>query len=140
MSFDLNTQRTQRAQLPRRSSAAFLVEALVLLVFLAAAAAVFVQLFSKAAVQATESVELSQAVAIASNTAERFAADPSSVAEFETVDDLIVKCTTRVEERPSGNLYHATISVFRNDDSIAGDEDLPIYSIGTAHYEPGEVS
>ena len=140
MSFEFSTRRTHRAQLPRWSSAAFIVEALVLLVFLAAAAAIFVQLFAQAAEQSAQSAELSRAVAVASDTAERFAADPSSVGDFETEDGLFVRCTAYVENRAAGDFSHATISVYRVEDSIAGDEDDALYTIETAHYEPKEAS
>ena len=136
MSFNLSTERTHRSRLSRRSGTGFIIEALFLLVFLAAAAAVFVQLFALAAEQSTESVELSRAVAAASNTAERFAADPASVEASETVDDLIVKCTVADEDRAAGTLHKATITVYPAD---AADGE-PVYSISTAAYEPEEAS
>ena len=137
MSFNLATERTHRSRLSRRSGAGFIIEALFLLVFLAAAAAVFVQLFALAAEQSVESVELSRAVAAASNTAERFAADPASIGESETVDDLIVKCTVTDEDRAAGTLHTATIAVYRADAAADGE---PVYTISTAAYEPEEAS
>ena len=140
MSFKLVSKRTQQSQAPRWSGAAFIVEALLLLVFLATAAAIFVQLFAHSAEKSAESIELSKAVAVASNTAERFAADPASVSETEIVDGLIVKCTTSVEERTGGNLHHATISVYRADTTTAGYAGEAIYTLDTARYEPGGAS
>jgi len=140
MSFKLVSKRTRRSQAPRWSGAAFIVEALFLLVFLAAAAAVFVQMFAHSAEKSAESIELSNAVAIASNTAEQFAADPSSISELETVDGLIVKCTTSVEKRANGNLHHATICVYRADTNTAGYAGEAIYTLETARYEPGGAS
>ena len=140
MSFNLTAKRARGAQTTRRSGAAFIVEALILLAFLAAASAIFVQLFAAAVGQSAESAELSNAVAIASNTAERFAADPSSVGESETVDDFIVTCTTSVEKRAGGDLRLATISVYRAEDGIVGDVDDPVYTISTARYDREEAS
>ena len=137
MSFNLSTERTHRSQLTRQSDVGFIIEALFLLVFLAAAAAVFVQLFALAAEQSVESVELSRAVAAASNTAERFAADPLSVEESETVDGFVVKCDVTDDDRAEGTLHKATITVYRADAAADG---APVYSISTAAYEPEEAS
>ena len=56
---------------------AFLVEALVLLVFLVASLSILVALFVQARTEADEGERLSQAVQLAQNAAEEFAADPA---------------------------------------------------------------
>ena len=76
-------------------------------------------------------------MAAASNTAERFAADPLSVAESETMGDLVVKCTAAHEERAAGTLHKAEIAVYRADGASDG---APVYSISTASSETGGAS
>ena len=143
MSFNL-TSRRHRFERPAWSGTAFLVEALVLLVFLAACVAVFVQLYTHAASQASESRELSHAVAAATDVAERFAADPTSVAETTQADGLVVTCARTEDNAGSGTLYKATISVW-DEEALAADNPAgaelaqePIYSITTARFVGGE--
>ena len=59
--------------------AALLTEALILLAFLVGCLAVFFNLLASASVMGKESTQLTEAVALASNVAEEFAADPTSV-------------------------------------------------------------
>lgn len=139
MAFDLANHRKSRSGRPLWSGSAFIVEALLLLVFLMIALALFTQMFSLAARQSAESDELSRAVAAASNVAERFAADPSSVQELTTSDGLVVSCDITDEVHGEGTLYHANISVYELDgsDGSSTPEGEPIYTISTAHYESG---
>lgn len=58
--------------------AAFIVEALVLLVFLIASLAVIMQVIAGAHERSIEADRLSNAIILASNDAEAFAADPTS--------------------------------------------------------------
>ena len=101
MSFNLATGGKRRFTHAGRSGSAFIVEALFLLVFLTASAAVFTQLFAHAANQATEGLELSRAVAVASDTAEQFAANPESVEAMALEDGLLVTCEVTAE--PGGD-------------------------------------
>lgn len=140
MSFNLASKSKQRFARAGQSGSAFIVEALILLVFLAASVAVFTQLFAHAATQATESVQLSRAVAMASDTAERFAADPDGVQAVTADDGLIVACTTTQTPTERGVMHHATIRVYKaTDDAKGGDlpDGEPIYEIQTACYESG---
>lgn len=137
MSFDLTTQRTRRPGRPLWSGAAFIVEALLLLVFLIASLAIFTQLFAASAEKSIEADELSRAVAAASSVAERFAADPSAVAETNQADDLTVTCDITKTPRANGMLYEATISVY--DDAQQPGDVNALYTITTARYE-SEVS
>ena len=66
---------------------AFVVEALVLLAFLAFALAVFMQLFGAAHVRGAEERQLTQAVLLASNAAEEFAATPQAGSTSTAFDD-----------------------------------------------------
>ena len=120
MSFELPTHRKVIGVRPRWSGAAFLVEAMLLLVFIMASLAVFTQLFAASAERANQSRDLTDAVAIASTTAERFAADPQGVAREFTQGRLRVVCDVRPEARQGGTMYYATISVYADAES-AGD-------------------
>ena len=104
MSFNLATGGKRRFTHARRSGSAFIVEALFLLVFLCASAAVFTQLFAHAANQASEGLELSRAVAVASDAAERFAADPEGVEDVALEDGFLVTCEVTAEPVDRGGI------------------------------------
>lgn len=109
---------------------AFIVEALVLLAFFLGSIAVLMQLFGSSSVMGVESRELTRAVVLASNSAERFAADPATAGNLtETEDGYAIACTVEPEDTSAGTLYRATIVV-----SKAGDE---VYRLETARYESG---
>lgn len=71
---------------------ALLVEALVLLAFLVASLALFMQAFAQARGMGAEGSQLAQAVAMASNLAEEFAADPATEPEPLERDGLTASC------------------------------------------------
>ena len=131
MSFQLPTHRPTTSARPGWASAAFIVESLLLLVFLVGSLAVFTQLFAVAAQQSAEGSALSMSVELASSAAERFAADPTSVAPETQEGDLRVVSDVTSEKRPGGTLYRATISVF----SVDGAD--PIYTVATSRYVSG---
>ena len=112
MSFELPSERKVFVARSRWPGAAFLVEAMLLLVFIMASLALFTQLFAAATERAGESKALTDAVALASTTAERFAADPLAVPAEQTSGDLRVVCSVSPEARSGGTLYHAVISVY----------------------------
>lgn len=110
--------------------AAFIVEALVLLVFLIASLAVIMQVIAGAHERSIEADRLSNAIILASNDAEAFAADPTSGntgGEYVLVDGQLVQPEgpidvldksvydlTRIVEaqsQPGGTLYTAHIYV-----------------------------
>ncbi|MBQ3302288.1 MAG: hypothetical protein IJH04_09155 [Eggerthellaceae bacterium] len=141
MSLDLVPERKSHVSRPTWSGAAFIVGALLLLVFVATSSAIFVQLFAFATGQATDSVELSQAVAAAQNVAERFAADPESIDRTTQFDNLVVASDIDDEKREHGTFYTATISVYKSDvaaNAEGSPSGEPIYSISTARYVEGE--
>ncbi|WP_101721171.1 type IV pilus modification PilV family protein [Eggerthella timonensis] len=119
---------------------AFVVEALVLLVFLAFALATFMQLFGAAHARGVEERVLTQAVSLASNNAERFAAAPESGSMTETFDAegarangseggedaYLVSRDVASERSAAGTLYRATINVEHDGDVV--------YTIDTARY------
>jgi len=143
MSFQLPTKRTSVVARTRWSGAAFLVEAMLLLVFIMASLAVFTQLFSTSAERAIESRDLTDAVAAASATAERFCADPLTVESETQVGGLRVICQVTPERRTGGVIYYATISVYGDADASESKPaepqaaPTPLYTVQTAKYESG---
>ena len=112
---------------------AFVVEAMLLLVFLIGSVAVFTQLFGASLQKSAESTALTEAVAVAESTAERFAVDPIGATGTRTVDNCTVVCERTDEVRAGGTLHHATIYVFSAD----GSSEEPLYELETACYESG---
>ncbi len=117
---------------PRRSSLAFIVEALVLLVFLIGSLAIIAQLFAASANKATQSSQLEQAVILASNTAEQFSADPKNVKETAMSNGLAVTCTVNETSLSHGTRYDALIVVFN--------ESGEVYRLNTVRYVPHEYT
>lgn len=128
---------------------AFIVEALVLLVFLIASLAVLMQVIGGAHERGEDADQLSNAIILASNDAETFAADPTAGdtgSEFALVDgeltqpegpidalDKNVYELTRIVEaqkQPGGTLYTARIYV-----SCGGEAT---YQLDTARYVSDE--
>lgn len=108
----LTNRRTQRRKgAPLWAGTAFLVEALMLLAFLIAMLALFMALFTGAVQRERQAEQLTQAIMLAQNVAERFAADPSSVEEAYAQDGLVAQVESTAEEREEGTLWHATITV-----------------------------
>lgn len=143
--FTLSTRRDNAGRRPWHG-AAFIMEALLLLAFIVASLAVLMQLFGVAHERSASASELSNAVVLASNEAEVFAAAPSDTDAthyFTLVDDELVETNaadtqaenndaftvTRTVERKSesaGALYSAHISVERS--------DAVLYELDTARY------
>lgn len=131
-------RRTARVSQSTWHGTAFIIEALILLAFLAGCIAVFMQLFAHSHAMGSESAQLSQAVVMASNVAERFESDPTSISSGEvSTDDLglsdvegfTVNCEITPETTGAGTIYNANIVVSKD-----GSE---VYSIQTAKYESG---
>ena len=131
---------------------ALLVEALVLLAFLVASLALFMQVFAQARGMGAEGSELAQAVAMASDLAEEFATDPAVEPEPLERDGLTASCaiaTVAADDADgtggqtgsgaddalsggtAGTLYRATILVTDGD----GDE---VYRLVTERYARGD--
>lgn len=108
--------------------AAFIMEALILLLFLAACLAIFMELFGTANERGVQNVRYEQAVILAANEAERFAADPAALAEGAAAeaDGLQVSVTVTPEPTAAGVLYRADIAV--------ADESGELYRLQTACY------
>lgn len=110
--------------------AAFVVEALVLLVFLVAALAVFMTLFAGAAQRGRQDSALEQAVVIASNTAEQFSANPTGISASEQQGNFTVTCDVTPQKLGGGTLYQAKVHVL---DSTGSE----VYSLETSRYVSG---
>lgn len=116
------------------SSVAFIVESILLLVFLVASLAVLTRVFTASLNKSVESRTLDAATIAATSIAEHFAADPAGIAETTALGDLIVTCDVTEDERENGIMYRARIDVY----DVAGETGgEPIYSIETARYEGG---
>ena len=118
-----------------RSTTAFVVETLVLLIVLAASIGIFTQLFSRATAAADQSTRLCQAVNVAEDAAEEFSADPARVSAGEKVGDGVavegrkgykVSLKTTQDKRSAGTLWHAHITV--------SDARGKVYSLNTSRY------
>lgn len=128
------------AQISRNRSsrgAAFIVESLILLVFVAASIAVFTQLFSASIATATKATDLTEAAIVAQSAAEEFSSNPEAVAAGQAVGqgyalngsgDFSVKCEVAQTKTNAGTLYNATISVFKNAEGDA------IYELNATRY------
>ncbi len=121
-----------------RSTTAFVVETLVLLVVLVASMAVFTQLLSRATSTADQSERLCRAVSVAESAAEEFSADPVAVEAGKSVgagvatkgrDGFDVTCKVSEDERGSGTLYRAHI--------VVSDENGTVYELDTSRYVSG---
>lgn len=105
---------------------AFLVEALVVLALLMASLSVFVRLFTSAQLVGLNATQASQAVLLATNKAEEFAADPTGVEKTTSQDGFTTTCEVTETRRTAGTLYDATITV--------SDERGELYELHTARY------
>lgn len=117
------------------TSVAFIVESILLLLFLVASLAVLTSVFTSSLNRSVESRTLDAATIAASSVAEHFAADPLAVAGETDLGDLNVACTVSLEDRADGILYKAHIDVF--DTSAGGDEPALVYSLDTLKYQAG---
>ena len=118
------------------TSVAFIVESILLLVFLVGSLAVLTQLFVTSLNQSVKSRTLDAATIAASTIAEHFAADPSDVADEVQLGDLKVTCQVSEELHDNGTLYVAHIDVF---DLTGSSGDESVYSLETARYETREA-
>ena len=116
------------------SSVAFIVESVLLLVFLAGSLAILTQVFSSSLNRSVESRTLDAATIAATSIAEHFTANPTDVEEETVLGDLRIVCSVADEPREGGTMYHATIDVY---DTTGAHGAQPVYSIATSRYESG---
>ena len=130
------------------TSVAFMVEAILLLVFLIASFAVLTWVFSSSLNSSVESRTQDAAVIAASTVAEHFAADPTDVEPEVQLGDLRVVTSVTEEPRAAGTMFRAEIAVY--DTSAAGTASSdgsgngsgtasgePVYTLSTANYRSG---
>lgn len=121
---------------------AFLVEALFLLVFISGSVAVFFNLFATSGAMGNQSAELTRAITMASNEAEKLAADPMEYAKLAPVetacDDLTAVAVVTKDKGKAGTMYNAEILVYRTSDYAAHEDGSksvePVYTLGTCRY------
>lgn len=126
------SKKTSHAKVLQRSSKAgraFIVESLVLFVFLVATLIIVSMLFFSSISMSVQGQDLERATLIASNTAERFSADPTSTDLDASEYGLTVNCDVTPKKSGDGTLYQATITV--------SDENTVIYTIKTSRYVSG---
>ena len=111
--------------------AAFIVEALLLLVFLAGSLAVLMELNADADAAGQQSADLMAAMTLASNAAEEFAANPELAAATGALSDeeeaarvqygtgLVMTHTVEAEPMAAGTMYRARIAVWHEDAGAA---------------------
>ena len=119
------------------TSVAFIVEAILLLFFLAASLAVLVQVFFSSLNRSVESRTLDAATIAASSIAEHFAANPSDVRDETQLGELKVVCAKSEEQRKDGTMYYVHIDVYDTSE-VGGDK--PVYSLDSSSYQPGGES
>lgn len=128
-----NFDRSQRLIRYRRSDRAtwpgmaFILESLLLLLFVSASLAVLMSLFVQASLWGEENVQRSKAIIVASNTAEAFAQDPTSVASAFEQDGFQVTCEMTPKDSDAGTLTTAHIAV--------SEDDTVLYELTTASYQ-----
>ena len=122
----------------QHSNRALIMEALVLLVFIAASVALIIQLFVTAGVQGADAHERQVSMQLASNAAETFAAAPASSSETRYFDAGGAQVTDATDaaytvdvaitgdKKVSGTLYRADITVLA--------KDAQTYTLSTERY------
>lgn len=110
------------------SSAAFIVESILLLAFLAASLAILTCTFALSLNRSAEGRALEAAAIGAANVAERFADDPTGVSTRTEADGLVITCNVTSEPRTGGTMHRAQISVY------ADGAEEPVYALSTARY------
>lgn len=108
-----NDIRTIRATVtpeePKRST--FIVEALLLLTCLMIVIAVSISVIAFAAARGAESSHEENAIIMATNIAEQFAADPNSLQERYVDGDYVATCALSISMDTAGSLYDTTIDI-----------------------------
>ncbi len=149
MALDLSRMRRADAQGRRPwHGGAFVVESLVLLAFLVAALAVTIQLMGVSHERGTQADRMSNAIILASNDAEAFAANPQAgnvSANFQNADGALretgegddasgtayqVSRTVSQQSEAAGTLYQAHIAVTADGETV--------YELDTARYVSSE--
>lgn len=111
-----------------RTRSTFIIEALLILICLMIVLAVVMATFGFSWQQGVQNSRTQQAMSLAQNTAERFAADPYSVQAIQETDHYIVRCEMQPERQSAGEMVYATISVGFAEDQL--------FQLQTSRYIP----
>ena len=131
MSTDTVARKTQVKSHVTWTSAAFIVESILLLLFLVTSLGILTKVFAESLNSSIESRALDAATIAATSVAESFTANPTAVAESTEAGDLTVKCEVTDEALADGTMYHAHIAVYDRTGARGGDA---VYSVDTARY------
>ncbi len=114
------------------SSIAFMVESILLLLFLVISIAVLTKTFAASIITSMEGRSLDAATIAATGVAEQFTANPETVEGNTKIGDMLVVCDVEKEVHDAGTLYVANISVY--DTSSLGTGEA-LYNLTTSRYE-----
>lgn len=127
----------------KASNRAFVVEALLLIAFLAASVAIILQLFAAAGMHSQEAHRLSMSEHLATNAAESFGASPTTVERTAYYDAdgnklnagdaraYSVQTTVTSQHTTAGVMYSASIIVANHEQNYDGDVT---YELQTQRY------
>ena len=125
---------TTQKQTHSRSGIAFIIEMLILLALVCGCFSVLIEMFAYAEQKGEDNYNRVEAVHLAADVAEAFAADPLSVPEVEVVNDLVAYTSVTDEPQSTGTLYTATISVYDVEDSSPEEGPTLYCELETARY------
>lgn len=110
-----------------------------MLAFLLVAIAVLAGIFTQARIESAQAQHQANAIHLAQNAAEQFAADPAG-ADGQTFsqDGLSVSIQVAEEPREAGTLYRATIVVTDDAGVGAHSQEEETYRLETARYVPDD--
>lgn len=110
-----------------------------MLAFLLVAIAVLAGIFTQARIESAQAQHQANAIHLAQNAAEQFAADPAG-ADCQTFsqDGLSVSVQVAEEPREAGTLYRATIVVTDDGRVGAHSQEEETYRLETARYVPDD--
>ncbi len=132
---------SQKKKEKSKSNTSFLVESIVLLFFLLATLAIFVQIFASSVTKSYNASQLTSATGIAQKAAEEFSANPEAVALGKTVGAGVaakgsgsfdVTCNVTKQAQTAGTLYEAVITV--------SEDGKEVYTLNATRYVQGGAS
>lgn len=119
----------KRAHTSKRST--YVIEALLLFMCIMIVVAVSMSAFAYAAGLGLQASKQESAVSLASNIAEKFSAQPSSISMNYEQDGLFAECELGLSMDNNGAFYELQIRVYEDEDRQAE----PLYTLNTAKYE-----
>lgn len=125
--YHIGKLRPHRARIALGSS---LLEAIIMLLLVLVTLSVVTAILTGSLRQARTADQLDRATLAATNVAENFSADPTSVPQSQAEGDLTTTCDVTPEARADGTLYRAHITVLH--------EGEQVYALDTARYVDGQ--